>query len=1147
MQSRFEDVEVSPSFPGEEEKVLEYWEQINAFQKQLEMTKDLPKYTFYDGPPFATGKPHYGHILVGAIKDTVTRYATQNGMHVPRRFGWDCHGLPVEYEIDKKLGVENKADYERIGLKNYNDECRGIVMRYSSEWRDIIGRFGRWIDFDNDYKTMDMSFMESVWHLFKVIYEKGLVYKGSRVMPYSAKCGTVLSNFEAGSNYKDIMDPSIYVTFPLVDDENTKFVAWTTTPWTLPSNLMIAMSPKLDYVSILEEETKTVYIVAESRKKEFMKLAKIKKGKVIDKKKGTEYEGTQYVSLFDYFSQYREKGCFRVMVEDFVSADDGTGIVHCAPGFGEDDYNCCVRRGIIDPGNPPCPVDDNGHLIDPVVEFKGLHFKEADKPIKKELKNRGRIIYESTFEHSYPFCWRSETPLMYRAVSCWFIKVTDVKEKLIENNYKAKWVPESIQKGRFHNWLADARDWCFSRNRLWGNPIPLWVSDDGEEVVCVGSIKELQELSGCGDINDLHRDFIDHITIPSKQGKGDLKRIDEVFDCWFESGSMPFASVHYPFSTPEDKFAEIFPGDFIAEGIDQTRGWFYTLNVISTMVKGVNPYKNLVVNGIVLAEDGQKMSKRLNNYPDPIDMVNNYSADAVKLYLLNSPIVKGESLKFTESGVKNVVKDVFLPWFNAYRFLIENMKRYEEKSQTNFVFDPKLRNEATNLLDRWIIAANQSLLKFFRSELDNYRLYTIIGQLISFLIDLNKWYIKLNRNRMKGANGADEAKMSLNTLFDVLFSTTLMMSCFTPFISEFLYLNMRNGFEDGHELKKESIHFLRIPEYDESLIDDAIVQKVNHMKKVVEMTRAVRDQVNIPIKKPLKTAIFVNSNPDFTETIEIFGDYIKDEINAYELQVETNEDKYVNYSCDYNQRALGSRLKKQFTKKVKDKINSLMSNEIKEYMSANMLLVEGVEIIEGDLIPTKKLKESYQNHDTYTGTTSGEYCVIIDKTSNEEIEMSYHSREFLGRIQKLRKEAGLKLDADIEIFYHAETEFLQKAIDHHLEEIKKTVMKPLIAGKYKPALYPEIANAEITLGKEKGKIWICKPSITFNKEKVSQKYSDNKFTEGIEKLLETLGSDYVKKQTNANGGVFKTKLDGQEFELTFGTDFFLDGFKSYHF
>lgn len=1016
-------------------------------------------------------------------------------------------------------------------------------MRYSNEWQQIVKRFGRWIDFDNDYKTMDLSFMETVWYLFKVIYDKGLVYRGSRVMPYSCKCNTVLSNFEAGSNYKDIKDPSVYVTFPQKEEPTTMFVAWTTTPWTLPSNLMIAVNPELDYVSVLDEEAKVTYIVAESCKKNFLKQAKIKKNKVLGKQKGKEFEGIPYVPLFDYFGQLADDGCFRVMAEDFVTAGDGTGVVHCAPGFGEEDFNACTRRGVIDPSNPPCPVDDNGRLAAPVSDFEGQYFKDADKNIKKHLKQAGRLIFESEIKHSYPFCWRSETPLMYKAVQSWFIKVTDIKEDLIENNKKAKWVPENIQTGRFHNWLADARDWCFSRNRLWGNPIPLWVSEDGEEVVCVGSIKELMELSGCDQITDLHRDYIDHITIPSKQGKGELRRIEEVFDCWFESGSMPFSQVHYPFEQTEEEFDEIFPGDFIAEGIDQTRGWFYTLNVIATAVKNVNPYKNLVVNGIVLAEDGQKMSKRLKNYPDPVFMVENYSADAVKLYLLNSPIVKGESLKFSEVGVKNVVKDVFLPWFNAYRFLIENITRYEEKTSTNFVFDVKLRHEATNLLDKWIIAANQNLLRFFRSEMDNYRLYTIIGKLINFLLDLNKWYIKLNRTRMKGANGQDEARMSLNTLFDVLFSTTLMMSCYTPFICEFLYTNLKNGFEDGDDLKKDSIHFLRIPEPDESLIDEAIEHKVDHMRKVVEMTRKIRDNLNIPIKKPIKSATLVNSNPDFSESIDIFGSYIKEEINAYELQVETDEEKFVNYSCDFDLRALGQRLKKQFSKTIKEKLGKLTSDEIKQYMAEGKLTIDGVDIVKGDLIPTKNLKEEYAKNETYAGTASGEHCVLIDKTSNEEIEFSYHAREFMGRIQKLRKEAGLKLDADIEILYHAETEFLQKAIEHHLSEIKTTVSKPLISGKYKPALYPEITSTDFKLGKETGKIWICKPGMTFAKNK----FEDPELQASMEKMCDVLGEQNIRMLAEANNGVFASKVDGHAFELKVDTDVKFDGFKTYNF
>jgi len=425
-------------------------------------------------------------------------------------------------------------------------------MTYSSEWRKIVTRFGRWIDFDNDYKTMDPTFMESVWWAFKQIYDRGLVYRGSKIMPFSTACNTVLSNFEAGQNYKDIADPAIIVTFPLVENPEVSLVAWTTTPWTLPSNLALAVNPTFDYVYIQNEENGRTFVLAECRLKEVLKLLRIKKHKVLNKVKGEALQGKQYTPLFEYFGHMREKGCFTVLAAPFVTSDTGTGVVHCAPGFGEEDYKACTAKGLIDPGSPPCPVDDNGFLQDPVSDFKGLYIKDADKKIIEMLKANQRLVSNETAKHSYPFCWRSQTPLIYRAFNTWFIKVTEIKEELLENNMKAKWVPPFVQEKRFHNWLRDARDWCFSRNRYWGNPIPLWVSDDHQEVVCVGSIKELQELSGCGEIKDLHRESIDHIQIPSKQGKGMLKRIPEVFDCWFESGSMPYAQCHYPFSTNEE-------------------------------------------------------------------------------------------------------------------------------------------------------------------------------------------------------------------------------------------------------------------------------------------------------------------------------------------------------------------------------------------------------------------------------------------------------------------------------------------------------------------------------------------------------------------------------------------------------------------
>jgi isoleucyl-tRNA synthetase len=629
-------------------------------------------------------------------------------------------------------------------------------MTYSKEWEHIVGRFGRWIDFKNDYKTMDCKFMESVWWAFKQIYNKDLVYRGSRIMPFSPACNTVLSNFEAGSNYKDTKDPAIYVTFPMVEDPNTNFIAWTTTPWTLPSNLALAVNSGFTYLKVLDEEKDKTYIIAEPRLKDVLKQTNIKKHKILDKIKGADLVGKAYTPLFDYFKSMGDQGCFKVLDGKFVTEGAGTGIVHCAPGFGEDDYQVCIGAGIVQPGKIIMPMDDDGKFTAAVTDYKGMYFKDADPQITKDLKDRGRLVASGTITHSYPFCWRSQQPLMYRAVDTWFIKVTEIKEDLLKNNEDPRWVPSFVQEKRFKNWLMDARDWCFSRNRYWGNPIPIWVSDDMEEVVCVGSIQELRELSGCGELTDLHRENVDHITIPSKKGKGVLKRIPEVFDCWFESGSMPFAQSHYPFSINDEDFMKGFPANFIAEGLDQTRGWFYTLMVISTAVKGCAPFQNLIVNGIVLAEDGTKMSKSKKNYPDPMFITKAYGADACRLYLCNSPVVRAESLQFKESGVKSVIREIFLPWYNAYRFLIQNISRYESANGKNFTFDSKLSSRLdanSNLMDRWIMSATQNLIKLVRAEMDAYRLYNVVKPLLSFLDQLTNWYVRLNRTRMKGEDG----------------------------------------------------------------------------------------------------------------------------------------------------------------------------------------------------------------------------------------------------------------------------------------------------------------------------------------------------------------------------------------------------------
>lgn len=640
------------------------------------------------------------------------------GYHVERRFGWDTHGLPIEHEIDKKFNISGKQAVMEMGLDNYNNECRSIVMRYAGEWRTTIERLGRWIDFDNDYKTMNLSFMESEWWAFKELYDKGKVYQGQRIMPYSTVLTTALSNFEANQNYQDVTDPAVVVSFPLVNDPKTKLLAWTTTPWTLPTNLGLCVHPEFEYVKILDEKSGDHYVLLEKLMTTLYKDPKKAKFKIVEKIKGKDMLGWKYEPLFDYFYEEFKDVAFKVLNGTYVTDDSGTGIVHQAPAFGEDDFSIAQEAGIVNESRPPPdPLDESGRYTARVKEFQGMHVKEADKHIVKALKVKGRLVVESQLRHSYPMCPRSDTPLIYRAVPSWFIRIPEIVPRMLENIESSHWVPSFVKEKRFANWIGGARDWNVSRNRYWGTPIPIWSSDDGEERICVGSVEELKQLTGYeGDITDIHRDKIDHLTIPSKQGKGQLKRIEEVFDCWFESGSMPFASQHYPFENKE-KFLKSFPGNFIAEGLDQTRGWFYTLVVLSTHLFDQMPFENCVVNGIVLAEDGKKMSKRLKNYPDPTLVMDKYGSDALRMYLINSPVVRAEPLRFKEVGVKEVVQKVLLPLWNSYKFFDAQVALLKKVENVDYMWDTAAEATNTNVMDKWILASCQSLLEYVNQEM----------------------------------------------------------------------------------------------------------------------------------------------------------------------------------------------------------------------------------------------------------------------------------------------------------------------------------------------------------------------------------------------------------------------------------------------
>ena len=862
-----------------EEKLIEFWKTNNIFQKSLYHNKDGKPYTFYDGPPFATGLPHYGHILAGLIKDTIIRWAVINGFHVPRRAGFDCHGLPIEFEIEKKLGIKTKDQILNYGIDNYNEACRGIVMSCAGDWKTIMNRIGRWIDFDNDYKTMDIDYMSKVWSVFAKIYDKGLIYEGVKIMPYSTACTTPLANFEATSNYQNVSDRTVIVKFKLKNtNDNIYILSWTTTPWTLPAHYCLCVNSNITYALVLHNSES--YYIAKSRVDFLKGKLKVHELQIISEITGNELIGMSYEPPFNFvgFNEYY------IVADNFVTDDSGTGVVHIAPAYGEDDYKVALKAALITKEITSLfiHIDDNGNSIN-CGEFSNIPFKEVNKKVLKDLQNRNLSVVIFDYEHNYPFCWRSDTPLIYKAVKCWFVNVESIKERMITINEEINWVPETIGKSRFKNWLEGTRDWCVSRNRYWGTPIPIWKSEDGE-ILVIHSKEHLEKLSGLSLV-DLHSHVVDKIEI-NYNGKV-YKRDKTVLDCWFESGCVPFASPNTG-----------YPADFIAEGLDQTRGWFYTLLVIGTILEDRSPYKNVIVNGLVLASDGKKMSKRLKNYPDPVEVVNQYGADCLRYYLIMSGASMANELHFNNTEVKEVMQSVIIPLTNSLTFFQEYQIYYNKNKEFKLI-------DSDRPFDKWIMNKLKNFIEKYSIYLNEYKINPISKIFLKFIDNLNNNYIRLNRDVIKGKNDDDidkiKCQQALSTLCKVLYTLSIYVSPILPFLSEIIYQETRKYINYDTPI---SVHLTNILSLSFESIEDGDVIMINSMLNVIDMIRQIRNKNNIQVKRPLKN-VSIYTDLDKLELLKKMEYYIINECNIIDIDYMIWESTKYKYVYEINFKVVG--------------------------------------------------------------------------------------------------------------------------------------------------------------------------------------------------------------------------------------------------
>lgn len=1005
-------VDPNVSFPDLEEKWLDRWDAERIFERSVEEKDASQAYSFYDGPPFATGLPHYGHLVASVLKDVVPRYWSMRGYRVERRWGWDCHGLPVENVTEKELGLKEKRDVERFGVFEFNEACRGVVLRFTQEWRQTIRRMGRWVDFDGGYRTMDRDYMESVWWVFRQLWDKDLIYPGFRVQPYCTRCGTPLSNFELNQpgGYRDRQDPSVTVRLPLVDRQDAELWVWTTTPWTLPSNTAVAAGPEVEYWEVPQEGGRNAILAAGRVPHYFPDLDE---GAVVRRYTGEELAGLRYEPLFEFQPVESDKQ-YTVLLADYVSTEDGSGLVHQAPAYGEDDFVIGQENGL------PVfrPIGPDGRFTEAVPPYAGQGFKEADKAIMKDLKDQGRVVRHDTLDHSYPHCYRCDSPLIYQAMDTWFMRIDPVKPAMLAANAKTSWVPDGLRDGRFGNWLQDARDWNFSRNRFWGTPIPVWRCDaEGcDEQVCVGSVEELEGLVG-ETCSDLHKHYVDAYTWDCGCG-GTMRRITEIFDCWFESGSMPYAQLHYPFEN-KDEFEQRFPADFIAEGLDQTRGWFYTLTVLAAALRESPAFENVIVNGIVLAEDGEKMSKSKQNFPNPNIVLEKYGADALRLYLVNSPVVAARDLRFSEAGVAEQVRSVLLPLWNAYSFL----SRYADVD--GWEPDGVRPDPGLNELDGWVLSRLQTLVGTVNHHMERYELFRVVPALLEFVDDLTNWYIRLSRPRFWRGSDAGEAGLAdkanaYRSLHHVLLTLAKTLAPFLPFVADEMHANLSCG--QG----ADSVHLEDYPKPEEALQDSDLESRMALARTAVNLGRSLRVEHSVRTRQPLRTLTVCAADAASRAGLERMTGLIEDELNVKSVVLSGDEGDLVTYAARPNLKLLGPKFGKQL-KAIRAEVEGLDSAVLERVVAG-----EGVPSasVDGLVYDGETLLVDRRSREGLAVSTEGALTVALDLQVDDELRLEGLAREVVNRVQGARKEADLALDDRIRLEVRASGELAQAIAAH---------------------------------------------------------------------------------------------------------------------